>query len=114
MTDGKFIAAMVAMTPDADPARHRSVIDTSLYRLISILVRDEKQAAEVCTELVRGEGVQSFLLCPGFTNKGVGRIAEAVGDGVSVNVARGDGPSNVMARQAMEGAGFFKPRRTGK
>lgn len=103
----------MAMTPDAEPSRHRTVVETSLYQLTTVLVRDEDQAVELCRELVR-DGVQSFLLCPGFTNHGVGRIAEAAGDGVSVNVARGDGPSNAVARQAMERAGFFKPRQTGK
>ncbi len=108
MTDDRFVAAFVAMTPDADPAKHRSVIETPLYRLISVLVRDEKQAEEVCGDLVRTEGVSSFILCPGFTNKGIGRLSEALGPGISINVSRGDGPSNAVARQAMEKAGFLK------
>ncbi len=108
MTDERFVAAFVAMTPDADPAKHRSVIETPLYRLISVLVRHEKEAEKVCLDLVRTEGVSSFILCPGLTNAGIGRLSEALGPGISINVARGDGPSNAVARQAMEKAGFFK------
>jgi hypothetical protein len=38
----------------------------------------------------------------------VARVAEAVGDDVSVNVARGDGPSNAVARRIMSEVGFFR------
>jgi hypothetical protein len=61
----------------------------------------------VCRELVENDGVQSFLLCPGFTNKGVARVADAVGEGVSVNVCRGDGPSNAIAHKIMSEVGVF-------
>lgn len=104
----KFIAAFMAMNPEADPSEHRSVIDAPMYRLISVLVKDERQAEEVCADLVRREGVRSFILCPGFTNQGIGRISSSLGQGISINVARGDGPSNAVARQEMERAGFFR------
>ena len=108
MTDERFAAAFVAMAPDADPAKHRSVIETPLYRSISVLVRDESQAQEVCADLIRKEGVRSFILRPGFTNAGIGRSSEALGPDVSINVARGDGPSNAIARKELERAGFLK------
>ena len=107
MTEKRFKAALVAMTPDADPTKHRNVIRTSLYELTSILVKNEDEAVKVCKELVQKDGVQSFLLCPGFTNKGVARIADAVREGISVNVARGDGPSNAIAHRIMSEVGFF-------
>ena len=107
MTERRFKAALVAMTPDADPAKHRCSIRTPMYELTSILVKNEEEAIRMCKELVEEDGIQSFILCPGFTNKGVAMISEAVGEGVSVNVARGDGPSNAIAHQAMEEAGFF-------
>jgi len=107
MAEKRFKAALVAMTPDADPAKHRNVIRTSLYELTSILVKNEDEAVKVCKELVQRDGVQSFLLCPGFTNKGVARIADAVGEGISVNVARGDGASNAIAHRIMSEVGFF-------
>ena len=107
MDEKRFRAAIVAMTPDADPSKHRSVIKTPLYELTSILVKNEDEAVRICKELVQKDGVQSFLLCPGFTNKGVARVSEAVGDGISVNVARGDGPSNAIAHRIMSEVGFF-------
>ena len=107
MAEERFRAALVAMTPDADPSKHRSVIKTPHYELTSILVKNEDEAVRICKELVQKDGVQSFLLCPGFTNKGVARVSEAVGDGISVNVARGDGPSNAIAHRIMSEVGFF-------
>lgn len=98
------------MSPDADPARHRGVIQTSIYELTSVIARDESEAVAVCKELVQKNGVQSILLCPGFTHKAICRVAEAVGEGVSINVARGDGPSNAIAHKIMSEAGFFSKR----
>jgi hypothetical protein len=107
MPENRFRAAFMAMTPDADPHKHRNVIETPLYQLTSILVKDEDEAVKACKDLVRKDGIQSFILCPGFTNRGVARIADAVGEGVSVNVARGDGPSNAIAHKIMSDVGFF-------
>jgi len=106
----KFRTAFIAHVPDADPVRHRCVIETSLYELTSVLVRDDDQAVEVCRELVEKNGIQSFILCPGFTHRAIARIVEAVGDGVSVNVARGDGPSNEIALKIMRESGWFTKR----
>jgi len=108
MSERKFRTALVAMAPDADPVRHRSVVETSIYSLTTVLVRNEDEAVTICKELVRKDGIQSFLLCPGFTNKGVARVADAVGEDVSVNVARGDNPSNAAAHRIMSEVGFFK------
>ena len=108
MSEDKFRSALIAMAPDAEPDKHRSVIRTSLYELTSIVVKNEDEAVRVCRDLVRQDGIQSFLLCPGFTNKGVARISEAAGEGVSVNVARGDGPSNAIAHKIMAEVGFFR------
>ena len=70
-----------------------------MYRLHVAVVRDQAQAVEACRRLVREEGVRSLVLCPGFTHRDVAEIAEAVGKGVGVNVARGDAPSNRVAMQ---------------
>jgi len=105
---GVFRAAFIAHVPDADPAKHRCVIRTSLYELTSVLVKDDDEAVEVCKELAQKEGVHAFILCPGFTHKSVARIVEAVGEDVSVNVARGDGPSNRAASKIMREVGWFE------
>ena len=60
-----------------------------------------------CRELVAGEGVQSILLCPGNSHQDVAAIAAALGDGISVSVARGDARSMRVAAKAMEQAGWF-------
>ncbi|MBC7231357.1 MAG: hypothetical protein H5T74_13325 [Actinobacteria bacterium] len=96
-----FVAAFIAHAPDADPEKHRSVIDTGKYRLISVAVSDQEQALAVSRELVEKEGIHSVLLCPGFTHADVAAIAEAVGENVGVTVARGDGPSNRIAVQTI-------------
>jgi len=106
-----FTAAFIAHAPDADPSRDRSLLETGLYRLFSVVVRDTDQAIAVCRELVAGEGLQSVLLCPGNSHDDVARVAAALGDGVSVSVARGDARSMRVAAKAMEEAGWFAPAR---
>ncbi len=102
-----FTAALIAHSPDADPATHHTVIETGLYTLHSIVVRDQEQGLAAARELVNEHGVQSLLLCPGHSNEDVGEIAAAVGEGVSVSVARGDPRGGRVAAKAMEGAGWF-------
>jgi len=102
-----FKALFLAHAPDADKERHRSVIDTGKYRLFTVVVRNQAEALEVCREFVEQESIDSVLLCPGFTNRDVGEIAEAVGEGVGVCVARCDGPSSRVSLAAMKRAGYF-------
>ena len=92
----------------AGPTKVEAIHAVLLGKYLSVLVTDERQAEEVCAELVHEEGVRSFILCPGFTNQGVGRLSASLGPSISVNVSRGDGPSNAVAHQEMERAGFFK------
>jgi len=57
----------LAHAPDAEPEKHRCVIETPKYKLF-VVVRGQDQAVEVYKKLVKEEGVQSILLCPGFTH----------------------------------------------
>jgi hypothetical protein len=102
-----FKAVFLAHVPDADPEKHRCVVQTNMYKLFSVLVRNQKQAIEVSRQLVKEEGIHSIILCPGNTHQDVAQISEAVGKDVSVSVARGDSPSTYIARKAMEKAGWF-------
>ncbi len=102
-----FREAFIALVPDADAETHRSVVETDLYRLVVVLVRDGSEAVEVCRRLVQTDGVQSLALCPGFTHEDIGRIVAVVGDGIAVAVARGDGPSARLLQQGLERAGWF-------
>lgn len=96
-----FVAAFLAHAPDADPSVHRAVVETPKYRLLVTVVRDQEQALRECRRLVEEEGIHAVMLCPGFTHKDVAEIAQAVGEGVSVNVARGDGPGNRIALEVI-------------
>lgn len=96
-----FTAAFIAHAPDADPGRTKALVETPKYKLHVSVVGDQEQAVEVAKALVRDEGVQSIMLCPGFTNRDVAGIQDAVGDGVGVYVARGDGPGNRIAVEAI-------------
>jgi stage V sporulation protein SpoVS len=101
-----FKALSLAHAPDADPATHRSVIDTGMYQLFTVVVKDQAQAIAVCREFVEEKAIDSVLLCPGFTHRDVAGIAEVVGEDVGVSVARGDGRSSRIALAAMKRAGY--------
>ena len=88
-----FRVVFLAHAPDAEPEKHRCVIETRKYKLTAVVVKDQGQAVTVCKTLVKEEGIHSILLCPGFTHGDVAEIVEAVGKDVAVAVARGDGPS---------------------
>jgi hypothetical protein len=96
MAEDKFRTGIIAMSPDADPMKHRSVVETQLLQLTSVVVKNESEAVVVCKNLVQKDSVRHLMLCSGFTNQGVARISKAVGNGVSVNITRGDGPSNAL------------------
>jgi hypothetical protein len=53
--------------------------------------------------MVKDEGVQSILLCPGFTHKDVAEIQEAIRGKAGVFVSRGDGPSSAITKRARTG-----------
>jgi hypothetical protein len=102
-----FIEAFIALVPDADPARDRTVLKTGLYTLHVVFAPDEAEAAGVGRSLVSDEGVQSISLCPGFTNAGVARVAEAVGEAIAVAVSRGDPTAAELTHRGLEQAGWF-------
>ena len=94
-----FKVVFLAHAPDAEPEKHRCMIETSKYKLFSVVVRDQVQAVEECKKLVKEEGIHSVLLCPGFTHRNVAEITGVVGGNVSVAVARGDGPSSRVSAE---------------
>jgi hypothetical protein len=102
-----FRAAFLAHASDAEPEKHRCVIETSKYKLFVVVVKDQDQAVEMCKKLVEEEGIHSILLCPGFTHRDVAEIAEAAGENVAVAVARGDGPSNRVSAEVRKREGFI-------
>jgi len=87
-----FKAAFLAHARDANPEKHRCLVETSIYKLFTIVIKNQVQAVNECKKLVKEEGIHSILLCPGFTDDNVVEIAKAVGENVGVAVARGDSP----------------------
>nr|MDO8079334.1 DUF6506 family protein [Candidatus Freyarchaeota archaeon] len=102
-----FKALFLAHAPDAEPKKHRCVIETGKYKLFAVAVRNQEQAIEECKNHVKKEGIQSILLCPGFTHKNIAEIQEAAGEKVGVFVARGDSPGNRIAMEVMQKEGWF-------
>lgn len=89
---------------DADPGRHRAVIGR---RFTSPSASSRWRADKVSADLVREEGARSSILCRGLTDQGAGKLSASLGPEITVNVSRGDGRIDAVARMAMERAGFF-------
>lgn len=95
-----FKVVFLARVPDAEPDKHRCVVETSKYKLVVRLVKTQNQAVEVCRKLATEEAIDTIILCPGFTHRDIAEISQAVGDKVGVSVARGDGPSSKISLEA--------------
>jgi len=104
-----FKSGFIVMAPDGDPKIHRASIKTSKHELTTVVVElmNFDQAADVCKDLVQNEGLQSFILCPGFSHEAVAKIANAVGEGVSINVARGDMSGTKITNEILAKEGWF-------
>jgi L-asparaginase/Glu-tRNA(Gln) amidotransferase subunit D len=108
-----FKALFIAHAPDADKEKHRSVIDTGMYQLFTVVVRNQQEAVEVSSDFIQREQIDSILLCPGFKHSDVAEIVKTAGSNVAVVVARGDGPSNKVSLEALQRAGYFTKRGKG-
>ena len=100
---------LVAMAPGGDPKKHRASIKLPKGEttLVVCELSNYDQVTEVCKQLVQNEGVQSFILCPGFTHEGVAKVANAVGPEIAINVARGDPPSGMITGQILAKEGWL-------
>ena len=105
-----FNTLFLAHAPDAEKAKHRSVIDTGMYRLFAVVVKNHEEAVETIGDFVKRENIDSVLLCPGFTHTDVAEIVKTVGSNVAVSVARGDGPSSKVSQEARKREGYFIKR----
>ena len=103
-----FIGLFIAHAPDAEHEKHRSVIDTGKYRLFSVIVKSQEEAVEVSKEMYEKEGIHAIILCPGFAHGDVAEIFNALAGKVSVNVARGDGPSSKIVQPVLQKEYFGK------
>lgn len=97
----------MAHVPECNPEEDHEKLETDKYAFYVNFVRDQEDALEVAKRYREKESIQSLILCPGFTNEDVGELSEAFDD-ISVNVARGDGPSGKIAKESMHKAGWFE------
>jgi hypothetical protein len=104
-----FRAGFVVMAPDADPKIHRASIKIPKFELTTVLIQlmNVDQAVDVCQDLVQKEGIQSLILCPGFSYEAVAKVRNAVGERVAINVATGDVPSTMMTGEILRKEGWF-------
>jgi hypothetical protein len=103
-----FKALCLSHAPDADYTKHRSIIDTGKYKLWAVVVKTQEEAVNVARDLYEREKIEAILLCPGFTHTDVAELFQALEGKVSINVARGDGPSGQIAFEAMQRADFLR------
>ena len=101
-----FKTLFLAHAPDANKGQHRSLIDTGLYQLFSVVVKNQVEAIEVCKDFIQNKKIDSILLCPGFTHVDVAEIFKIAEGKVAVSVARGDGPSSMVSLKARRREGF--------
>jgi hypothetical protein len=97
-----FKTLFIAHAPDADYEKHNTIIDTGKYRLLTFVVKSQQEAINVSKNTYGKEKIDAILLCPGFTHSDVSEIFEALEGKVSVNVARGDGPSSKIAQTVIQ------------
>ena len=103
-----FKALFLAHAPDADYEKHKSIIDTGKYRLLTVIVKTQDEAIKVSKRIYEKEKIDAIILCPGFTHSDVAEIFQALEGKVSVNVARGDGPSSKISQTIVQKEYFDK------
>jgi biotin synthase-related radical SAM superfamily protein len=103
-----FKALFLAHAPDANYKKHKSIIDTGKYKLITVVVKNQEEAIKVAKDVYQEEIIDAIMLCPGFTHNNVAEIFKALDGKVSVNVSRGDGPSNKISQSLIQKEFFNK------
>ena len=103
-----FKALFLAHAPDADYEKHHNVIDTGKYKLFTFVVKNQSEAIKVSKSVYEKEKIDAIMLCPGFTHNDVSEIFQALDGKVSVNVSRGDGPSNKISQPVIQREFFTK------
>jgi len=101
-----FKVLFLAHAPDAEKEIHQNQIDTGMYQLFTVVVKNQAEAVDVIKDFVKKKNIDSVLLCPGFTHKDVAEIVGATRGNVAVSVARGDGPSGKISLAARKREGY--------
>lgn len=103
-----FKSLFIAHAPDADHEKHKSIIDTGKYKLWTFVVRSQEEAVKISKNFYEKEKIDAIILCPGFLHSDVAELFQALAGKVSVNVARGDGPSSRIAQKVIQKEFFDK------
>ena len=103
-----FKALFLAHAPDADYEKHNSIIDTGKYKLFTYVVKSQDEALKVSKNIYEKEKIDAIILCPGFSHSDVAEIFNTLEGKVSVNVSRGDGPSQKIAQAVLQKEFFNK------
>lgn len=70
-------AAFMFIAPEADPAKHQSVIDTPAVQLTVVGVKNYEAAIDTACHLVE-KGIAAIELCAGFGVEGTALVKKAV------------------------------------
>ena len=103
-----FKALFLGHAPDANYEKHNSIIDTGKHRLLTFIVKNQDEAIKVSKNIYELEKIDAIILCPGFIHSDVAEIFQALEGKVSVNVSRGDGPSNKISQPVIQKEYFSK------
>ena len=103
-----FKALFLAHSPKEDYEKHNQVIDTGKYQLFKKKKKNQNEAIHVSKTTYEKEKIDAIMLCPGFTHHDVSEIFQALDGKVSVNVSRGDGPSNQISQPVIQREFFNK------
>ena len=82
-------AAFIFVSEQADPAKHRSHVNTGDVEVTTIAAKNYAQAEAVAKSLL-GEGIIAIELCAGFGTEGLARIKQAVENKIAVGAVRFD------------------------
>ena len=101
-----FKVLFIAHAHDADKEKHRSSIETDMYHLYTVVLKNQDEALEIAKDFTDNMKIDCILLCPGFTHNNVAEISKITGGKVAVAVARGDGPGNKISLEARKREGY--------
>jgi hypothetical protein len=82
-------AAFIFVAPEADPEKHRAVLNTPIVELTCVGVKNYAEASKVAAGLV-SEGIVAIELCGGFGIEGTALVKQAVAGKAVVGVVRFD------------------------
>lgn len=82
-----------------DPTRHRTVMQSPSFEMITLGVSSPEQGAAAAQQLVR-EGVQLIELCGGFGPRWTAQVQQAIAHSVPVGSV-GYGPESIDAMHAL-------------